>query len=90
MLFGKKKEVTQDVNKEKFDKALKIAMIYMREGKLEEALAHSQDAVNLQPKNYYARSLNERLRHQVEQKKQQDQSDLLFRAAEDSQKLDKI
>jgi CheY-like chemotaxis protein len=61
-----KKEPQPGTLKERIARYLRVADYMVKEGKLEEAIVQIEKALQLDPKNYYARSFLERLRAQME------------------------
>jgi CheY-like chemotaxis protein len=66
-----KKDPPSNPLKEIVARHLRAADTYVKEGQFDNAMIEIQRALNLDPKNYYARSFQERIRSQMEKTQQQ-------------------
>ena len=72
-MFGKKKE-TYDPLKERIAKHLRTADEFIRNGQYGEAMLEVEAVLRIDPKNYYARSFQERIRYFQKKQSQQMES----------------
>lgn len=72
-MFGKKKE-TYDPLKERIAKHLRTADEFIRNGQYGEAMLEVEAVLRIDPKNYYARSFQERIRYFQKKQSQQIES----------------
>jgi len=73
MLF-KKAQPPPNPNKDAIAKHVRASDIYAKEGKFDEALNEIEQALRLDPKNYYAISFRERIQQHLLKIKQRQQS----------------
>jgi CheY-like chemotaxis protein len=85
-----KKEALPVSTKERIARYLRVADYMVKEGKLEEAVIQIEKALQLDPKNYYARSFLERLRSQMEKVQQRRMENGEAKTISDEQRLEQI
>ena len=85
-----KKEAQPVATKERIARYLRVADYMVKEGKLEEAVIQIEKALQLDPKNYYARSFLERLRSQMEKIQQRRMENGEAKSINEEQKLEQI
>ncbi len=85
-----KKEAQPGTIKERIARYLRVADYMVKEGKLEEAVIQIEKALQLDPKNYYARSFLERLRSQMEKIQQRRMENGEAKTISEDQKLEQI
>jgi CheY-like chemotaxis protein len=85
-----KKEALPGTTKERIARYLRVADYMVKEGKLEEAVIQIEKALQLDPKNYYARSFLERLRSQMEKIQQRRVENGEAKSINEEQKLEQI
>ena len=88
-MIGKKEPQPGSI-KERIARYLRVADYMVKEGKLEEASIQIEKALQLDPKNYYARSFLERLRAQMEKVQQRRMESTEAKTLTDEQKLEQI
>ena len=85
-----KKEPQPSTLKERIARYLRVADFMVKEGKLEEAVIQIEKALQLDPKNYYARSFLERLHSQMDKIQQRRVESGEAKTLSDEQKLEQI
>jgi len=85
-----KKEPQPGTVKERIARYLRVADYMVKDGKLEQAVIQIEKALQLDPKNYYARSFLERLRSQMEKIQQRRMENGEAKTISDEQKLEQI
>ena len=85
-----KKESQPGTIKERIARYLRVADYMVKEGKLEESVIQIEKALQLDPKNYYARSFLERLRSQMEKIQQQRMAVGEAKTYNEEQKIEQI
>lgn len=85
-----KKEPQSGPLKERIARYLRVADYMVKEGKFEDAVIQIEKALQLDPKNYYARSFLERLRAQMDKIQQRRAENGKSKAVSEEQKLEQI
>lgn len=85
-----KKEPQSNQMKEVVARHLRAADAHAKEGRYEDALLEIQRALNLDQKNYYARSFQDRIRAELEKHQQKLVKKELHDASQDEKKLDAV
>lgn len=85
-----KKEPQSGPVKERIARFLRVADYMVKEGKYEEAVIQIEKALQLDPKNYYARSFLERIRAHMDKLQQKATEDGKSKQLNEEQKLEQI
>lgn len=82
-----RKEPQANPHKEQIAKHLRMADVFAREGRHEDALLEIENALRLDPKNYYARSFQERMKLQMQKTEEKALQRLKIETQDEEQKL---
>ena len=77
-------------NKERVARHLRAADAHAREGRYDDALLEIENALRLDPKNYYARSFLERVRFQMQKAEEKANQKLQSESQTEEQKINKV
>lgn len=77
-------------NKERVARHLRAADTHAREGRYDDALLEIENALRLDPKNYYARSFLERVRFQMQKAEEKANQKLQSESQTEEQKINKV
>ncbi|MBI3110695.1 MAG: response regulator [Ignavibacteriales bacterium] len=77
-------------NKERVARHLRAADTHAREGRYDDALLEIENALRLDPKNYYARSFLERVRFQMQKAEKRANQKLQSESQTEEQKINKV
>ena len=77
-------------NKERVARHLRAADNHAREGRYDDALLEIENALRLDPKNYYARSFLERVRFQMQKAEERANQKLQSESQTEEQKINKV